>query len=212
MTTLLIARHGNTFSPGDILCRVGAGTDIPLVESGRAQGTYLGQFLAQKNLIPDIAYSSHLKRAKETASLALDAMGLSLPITEDKIFNEIDYGPDEGKPEEDVVARLGEDVLKAWDKDAIVPNGWNVTPDELIQGWMDFGKTVAKNYAGKTILVVTSNGIARFAPYLTGDFDSFKQNHNIKLSTGAVSKMDFDGTNWSVDFWNTKPAKILNAA
>lgn len=212
MTTLLIARHGNTFGPDDTLCRVGAGTDIPLVESGRMQGTYLGQFLAQENLRPDQVYSSELKRAKETAQLALNAMGLNLPITTDKIFNEIDYGPDEGQPEEDVIARLGAEALAAWDQDAIVPPGWNVTPDALKQDWLDFGAQLTTKHSGETVLVVTSNGIARFAPYLTGDFDGFKAQHNIKLSTGAVSKMDFDGTKWSVDFWNTKPVKSLRAA
>ena len=41
MTTLIIARHGNTFDKGDIPTRVGARTDLPLVEKGRAQAKAL---------------------------------------------------------------------------------------------------------------------------------------------------------------------------
>ncbi|TNE31788.1 MAG: phosphoglycerate mutase, partial [Alphaproteobacteria bacterium] len=144
-TRLLIARHGNTFSADDILCRVGAGTDIPLVESGRRQAKLLGQFLAQEDLIPDLVYSSRLQRAAETATLALAEMPLPAPLTlqQDDSFNEIDYGIDEGKPEDEVVARLGIDALQSWDQDAIVPEGWHVDPQALIQNWLDFGAEIA---------------------------------------------------------------------
>lgn len=212
--TLLIARHGNTFSEGDILRRVGAGTDIPLVESGRRQAALLGQFLTKEKLIPDLVYSGHLQRAVQTAELALAAMPLPAALTaqQDDIFNEIDYGPDEGKPETAVIARLGAEALQAWDRDAVVPAGWNVNPAELVQNWLDFGAEIAAKHAGKTVLVVTSNGIARFAPYLTGDFDGFKAQHNIKLSTGAVSRLDYDGAKWQTVFWNMRPEKRMEAA
>lgn len=213
-TTLLIARHGNTFSDTDILCRVGAGTDIPLVESGRRQAKLLGQFLTKEKLIPDLVYSGRLRRAVETAELVLAAMPLPAPVTlqQDDMFNEIDYGPDEGKPEDDVIARLGKEALQAWDQDAVVPDGWHVNPAALSQNWLDFGAQIAQKAAGKTVLVVTSNGIARFAPYLTGDFDGFKAQHKIKLSTGAVARLDYDGGKWHSVFWNTRPDKLLEAA
>jgi len=213
-TTLLIARHGNTFSEGETLRRVGAGTDIPLVASGRRQAKLLALFLQKENLIPDIVYSSHLKRAVETAEIILDTLEMTEThgIRREDIFNEIDYGPDEGKPEAEVLARLGADALKAWDEDAVVPLGWNVLPDELIQNWLDFGEKITEIFKGQKVLVVTSNGIARFAPYLTGDFEHFKSVHNIKLATGAVSRLTHDGEKWRVGFWNTRPEKILQAA
>ncbi len=54
-------------------------------------------------------------------------------------------------------------------------------------------------------MVVTSNGIARFAPYITGNFDSFAQNHAIKISTGAVCVLNFENGQWVVKDWNVKP-------
>ncbi|HVY53670.1 MAG TPA: histidine phosphatase family protein, partial [Gammaproteobacteria bacterium] len=57
---LLIARHGNTFSPGDVVTRVGT-TDLPLVASGLEQGRQLGIYLKQNNLVPGVIFTSKLK-------------------------------------------------------------------------------------------------------------------------------------------------------
>ena len=52
MTTLIIARHGNTFGPEDTPTRVGARTDVPLVGSGLEQGRALGRWLKAQGLRP----------------------------------------------------------------------------------------------------------------------------------------------------------------
>ena len=204
-TTLLIARHGNTFSPGDIVTRVGARTDLPLVPSGLEQGRKLGLYLKEKGLSPDAVFTSNLKRTRQTAEQVFEAGGFSLPIGVNPLFNEIDYGIDENKPEADVVARVGADALKAWDENAVVPNGWQVDVQAIIQGWLHFGATCVQDYAGKKILVVTSNGIARFAPYLTGDFDGFRRDHKLKISTGALAILAHENGSWKVEGWNLKP-------
>ena len=68
MKTLIIARHGNTFRPGETPTRVGAGTDLPLVEEERARG--VGKYLKNKGLIPSKIYAAPLRRTMETARLA----------------------------------------------------------------------------------------------------------------------------------------------
>jgi 2,3-bisphosphoglycerate-dependent phosphoglycerate mutase len=203
---LLIARHGNTFGPGDIVTRVGT-TDLPLVESGLIQGRALGIYLKQNHLIPDIIFTSKLKRALQTAQQAENAMQMKLPIKTLSIFNEIDYGVDENQPEEKVIARLGMDALKAWESSAIVPQGWHVDTNQIIENWRAFSRLLHKDFPGKVILVVTSNGIARFAPYLTGDFNAFMTEHSIKISTGALCIFEKSPTNkvWQCLKWNIKP-------
>ena len=57
ITRLLIVRHGNTFAAGEVARRVGK-TDVPLVASGEEQAKELGQYLATRQLTPDIAFSS----------------------------------------------------------------------------------------------------------------------------------------------------------
>ena len=200
MTTLIIARHGNTFNKGDTPTRVGARTDLPLVESGKEQAMRIGAWLKDNSITPDIAYCSNLQRTKQTAKIAL---GTSENIIEDSMFNEIDYGPDENQTEDVVIARIGEDAIKQWDQSAIVPNGWQFDPQACIQNWKNFAEQiVAKNYG--TVFVCTSNGIARFAPHLTGDFDGFAQQHSIKLSTGAIGILEYKTGQWVATEWNKK--------
>ncbi len=209
-TRLIIARHGNTFGPGDVITRVGGRTDLPLVESGLAQGTRLGLHLKEHNLIPSTIWTSNLLRTKQTAQKACEAAQISPVMLEDPLFNEIDYGPDENRPEEEVVARLGEAALKAWDQDAIVPDGWRVDVQAIIDGWHAFAEKVARDYEGQTVMAVTSNGVARFSPYLTGDFEGFRQQYKIKISTGAfcLFTQEKGDTNWKVESWNTKPSGV----
>jgi 2,3-bisphosphoglycerate-dependent phosphoglycerate mutase len=205
MTRLLIARHGNTFTKNQMPTRVGARTDLPLVESGVVQAKKLGQYLQQQNFVPDIVYVSVLKRTQQTALQLLSAMHVHRDIIIDKFFNEIDYGVDENKTEEEVVARIGKEAIVKWDSEAIVPDGWDVDPSAIIQSWLNFGECCQQHHLGQNILVVTSNGIARFAPYLTGKFEEFHAKYEIKMLTGALSILENQGEGWVVKGWNIKP-------
>jgi len=75
MTTLIIARHGNTFTAGQTPTRVGARTDLPLVDSGIEQAQRLGKWMKENGYIPEITYCSELKRTKQTAEIALQQIG-----------------------------------------------------------------------------------------------------------------------------------------
>ena len=214
-TKLIIARHGTTFGPGDTPTRIGSRTDLELVENGRNQARALGRYLAKAQLVPDVVYSARLKRSHRTAELALEELGLSIPIEVSSHFDEIDYGEDENRPEPEVVARIGKEAINEWNRAAIVPPGWVVDPNQIIKQWFDFAKVIRKECFGKTVLVVTSNGIARFAPHLTGDFEKFKDNHTIKIATGAVCHFEHSensvGDNWDVVEWGLRPEEWLKA-
>jgi 2,3-bisphosphoglycerate-dependent phosphoglycerate mutase len=204
MTTLIIARHGNTFEKGETPRRVGARTDLPLVESGRVQARGIGHWLKTNGVYPEAVYSSQLQRTKETAEIALKEAGYKEPVFPLAIFNEIDYGPDEDLPEDAVIARVGEQALKDWDHKAIVPDGWAFNPAQCIKDWKNFAAHVVEDQQA-CVMVVTSNGIARFAPHITGDFEGFAQNHGIKISTGAVCVLEHKDGRWTVKDWNIRP-------
>lgn len=185
MINLLIARHGNTFDAGDIVLRVGRGTDIPLSNSGKLQAKALGEYLHQYH--PDIAavYTSTLQRTISTAEIALKSMNSKAPIQHLAMFDEIDYGPDEGKPETQVIERIGLAAIKDWENSNTVPPGWRVDPEKITNAWREFAAKMEEEFPDQTILVVTSNGIARFAP-----------EHAVKLKTGAVSNLVVDQGHW----------------
>lgn len=207
-TRLIIARHGNTFEKGQTPTRVGARTDLPLVENER--GTNIGLYLKKAGLLPDAVFAAPLKRTTQTAELAVKAMEIDTPVIPETSFTEIDYGPDENKTEDEVIARIGQEAIDNWNKNAIVPNGWIVNPEDIIANWQNFANKVATNYAGKNVLVVSSNGIIRFAPCLTGDFDGFCREHDIKVGTGCICIFEKETDSpWRCTVWNLKPKDAL---
>jgi probable phosphoglycerate mutase len=208
-TRIIIARHGNTFTKEQTPTRVGCRTDLDLVETDR--GTNVGRYLKQENLVPDMVYAAPLKRTRKTAELAIAAMGKDIPFALDDSFVEIDYGPDENKTEAEVIARIGQEAIDKWNESAIVPDGWVVSVDGIVNAWKNFAQKVEGEFKDKTVLAVSSNGIIRFAPYLTGDFDGFCREHDIKVGTGSVcifEKEDND-KHWKCKGWNIKPKDKL---
>ena len=204
MKRLIIARHGNTFEDDEPPRRVGCGTDVPLVHSGKAQARAIGQWLQMKDMTPDIAYTSELKRTVDTAEIALAEAGCKCEIRRIGFLNEIDYGPDENKTDADVVVRIGEGALKAWDEKGIVPDGWQFDAEETIARWESFAQDFVDS-DHEIGFVVTSNGIARFAPYLTKEFEAFAETQNIKIRTGSICALYYNHGLWTIDLWDERP-------
>lgn len=217
ITRIIIARHGNTFSKEDTPTRVGFKTDLPLVEEHKARS--IGKYLLQHNLVPNVIYAAPLLRTMRTAELAIEEFkgNLKLNIIDD--FKEIGYGPDENKTENEVMLRLGngdiekgKSIINEWNTSAKVPQGWEVSPDLIIQSWKLFAKKVFENYSNKTAMLVSSNGIMRFSPYLTEDFSQFSEKHNLKVSTGGICIFERakNEKNWKCTGWNIKPYNLYS--
>ncbi len=197
MSRIIIVRHGNTFDPGDIVTRVGGRTDLALTASGRAQAEALARHFAERGERFGRAFCSPLRRTRETAEIVL-AGSAQLEVLE--FLREIDYGPDENKPEAEVLSRIGEAALQAWERDGVAPSGWIVDPAALVQGWRKlFVRLGAMQGAS---LVVTSNGIARFAL----DAADMRGRFSPKLRTGAYGTLVLDGAGAAraID-WDVRP-------
>lgn len=205
MIRLFICRHGNTFAAGETPRRVGARTDIPLVDSGLVQAKALGDHFKAQDITFNRAFCSRLQRTRQTAEIIVERMGQQQTVDPLNFLNEIFYGPDENKTEEEVIARIGKDAIEKWDSDAIVPDGWDANPDFIIGDWLSFGDYAKYHFKNQNILLVTSNGTARFAPHLTGDFIRFQKNNDIKLKTGAYGIIAYDGNKWVIEAWNVRP-------
>lgn len=201
MTRVFIVRHGNTFSPGEAPRRVGAATDLPLVESGIAQAEALGESFGQQGIVFSRVLSSPLLRTRQTAERITAPMTAPPPIEPTDWLREIDHGPDENQTEDVVLARIGKDALDAWDTRGVAPVGWTVDAEQRIAAWRMFLAAPPKGDA----LLVTSNGAARFAllvqPSLSQDRES-----GLKLRTGAygVLALDRDGVLRIID-WDRRP-------
>jgi len=178
-----VLRHGDTFTAGEPARRIGVRTDIALVSGGRAQARALAAHFA--NIRFDRVLTSPLTRTRETAAIvAPDMIAETTPW-----LAEIDHGPDEGQVEEAVLARIGPTALIAWEDNAVPPPGWIVDADMRTAAWRRFF-TEARG----TILLVTSNGAARFARIALGYAPA-------KLRTGAYGEIA-DGR---ISAWDIRP-------
>lgn len=104
MTTLLLVRHGETDWNAD--GRLQGQTDRPLSDYGRRQARQLADELADEDF--DAIYASDLSRARETAEIVGDRLGL--PVSLDPDLREKDWGTWEGLTpvERDRVEFVGE--------------------------------------------------------------------------------------------------------
>lgn len=203
MTRIYITRHGNTFDKGDVVTRVGGRTDLPLSSSGLAQAEALRDHFEQNGVAFDRAFCSPLQRTKKTAEVVLASQVGDIELKVLPFLVEIDYGPDENKPEADVIDRIGEAALKAWEDEAVPPAGWRVEPAAVIGRWEEFFANARKKHGNETILLVTSNGIARFA---LNALTSGRGDHSLKLKTGAYGIVDVDDEGGvHLVSWNVRP-------
>lgn len=175
----IIVRHGNTFAPGEPPRRIGARTDLPLVESGRDQARALAELFASVRF--DRCLTSPLTRTRETAAIVAPYL-VAEPV---EWLREIDHGPDEGQTEDEMTTRVGADALAAWEREAVPPPGWIVDADERLAAWR---RLFAE--AEGIVLLVTSNGAACFARMALGLPPA-------KLRTGAYGEvLDHQVTAW----------------
>lgn len=195
MRRIFIIRHGNTFAPGEPARRVGARTDIPLVESGRAQAQRLGAWFAEEAVPVARLLTSPLLRARETVQAIATACDHA-PDGTRAWLGEIDHGPDENRVEADVVARIGAQAIADWDERGIAPDGWLVDADTRIAAWRAF---FAEDSAGADLLV-TSNGAARFALLAAG-----LPLASLKLRTGAFGELVVEKGAVQVVRWDVRP-------
>lgn len=87
---LYVVRHGETaYNAEDRVCGV---SDIPLTDRGREQAGRLSKEIAKKHI--DRVFVSPLKRARETAELALAGTGLNYTV-EPRLIEE-NFGDSEG--------------------------------------------------------------------------------------------------------------------
>jgi broad specificity phosphatase PhoE len=196
---LYLVRHGNTFDAHQIPLRVGCRTDLPLALSGQKQLTTLGKYIANQQILIEALYASELLRAQQSAQIITQLYSNQpLKIIIEPLLNEVDYGVDDGQAETAVIKRIGQNALNAWETQNIIPNGWNIQPDLLVANWQQFVSNFLTSKQ-QSIMLVTSNGIARFLAPAIGLATL------PKLATGSISKLTWKQQTWMPELWNYRP-------
>jgi probable phosphoglycerate mutase len=198
----VIVRHGNTFASGETPRRIGARTDLPLVESGRVQAEQLAQWLVAQHIRFDRMLCSPLRRTRETAQILLAAQSGGPAIESSDLLAEIDHGVDENRSEAEVIARIGAEALADWDSKGLVPPGWTVDGEARLARWA----ALLADPAPATTVLITSNGAARFAlmadPRLAAQAAALP---SLKLRTGAFGMITVDSGIPVLQAWDRRP-------
>jgi 2,3-bisphosphoglycerate-dependent phosphoglycerate mutase len=208
MLKLLIVRHGNTFDKGDIVRRVGLQTDLPLSLSGTKQCHNLGMYMNKTYPKIDTVICSELMRTQQTATCIAKEYVSTFPNYQiNPALNEVDYGIDDGKPESEVIQRIGVDAMQAWDNDTLVPSGWLFDPEKCKQKLSELLQNLLQNnHINRTVLLITSNGIARFFPALLDNTLHLNGQALLKMPTASLSEFSFDNNKtWSCKYWGIRP-------
>ncbi len=164
MTRLLLARHGET--EWNRVGRWQGHADPPLNETGRQQAVELAEQLAGHGITA--VYSSDLARARETARVVADRLGLD--VVEDPALREIDVGSWSGLTRAEVERRFPDGYAR-WLAGEIGHDG--ETREQLAERVVAATTAIAVRHEGETVLVVTHGGVIRaLRRHAAGDPDA----------------------------------------
>jgi len=118
--TLILVRHGE--SEWNLQNLFTGWRNPGLTEKGIGEARATGKALKAKGIVPDLYYTSALRRAQHTLDLMLEEMGiLNVTITRNVALNERDYGELSGLNKDDARVKWGEEQVLIWRRSFDVP-------------------------------------------------------------------------------------------
>ena len=96
--------------------------DVRLSAKGEAEAKRGGELLKERALLPDVLHTSLLRRAIQTANIALDNCDRPwIPVRRSWRLNERHYGALQGKDKKQTLEKYGEEQFKLWRRSYDVP-------------------------------------------------------------------------------------------
>ena len=214
--TLILLRHGNSVWNQQNLFT--GWVDVDLSNLGRQEAQRAGELLAQSGLKPDLLYTSRLKRAINTANIALDAADRGwIDVKRDWRLNERHYGALQGKDKAQTLAEYGPEQFQIWRRSFDVPPPPIADDSEYSQvndeRYKDLGPNIPKTeclkdvlarmlplweqeisrdiLSGKTVLITAhGNSLRALVKHLDGISDEDIAELNIPTGIPLVYKLD----------------------
>jgi 2,3-bisphosphoglycerate-dependent phosphoglycerate mutase len=110
---LILLRHGESEWNAKNLFT--GWVDVGLSATGEAEARHGGELLRDRVLLPDVVHTSVLRRAIQTADIALDACDRHwLPVRRSWRLNERHYGALQGKDKKQTLEEFGEEQFMIW--------------------------------------------------------------------------------------------------
>jgi 2,3-bisphosphoglycerate-dependent phosphoglycerate mutase len=219
MPTLVLLRHGE--SEWNALNLSTGWVDVALSERGREEAVNGGRLLREaaesgRLSLPDVVHTSLLRRAINTAAIALDVADRHwIPVRRDWRLNERHYGALQGKNKSETLQKFGEEQFQLWRRSYDVPPPPLADDDEYSQvgdvryAGIDVPRTeclrdvvarlvpyweqaiVSDLRAGRTVLVTAhGNSLRALVKHLDGISDADIAGLNIPTGQPLVYRLD----------------------
>jgi 2,3-bisphosphoglycerate-dependent phosphoglycerate mutase len=162
---LILLRHGHSEWNAKNLFT--GWVDVDLNDQGREEAVRGGELLVENAILPDVLYTSLLKRAINTANMALDKADRGwIPVKRDWRLNERHYGALQGKDKAQTLAEYGEEQFMEWRRSYDTPPPPLSDDSEFSQAhdvrYKDLGDALPRTECLKDVLV-------RLLPYWESD-------------------------------------------
>ena len=192
--------------------------DVDLSDQGRQEAKRAGELLASSGLKPDLLYTSKLKRAINTANIALaEAERSWIDVKRDWRLNERHYGDLQGKDKAETLAEYGPEQFQIWRRSFDVPPppisdesefsqvnderyaelGSRIPKTECLKDVLDrmmplWENEISKDLvSGKTVLVTAhGNSLRALVKHLDGISDADIAELNIPTGIPLVYRLD----------------------
>ena len=128
MSKLILLRHG--LSQWNLENRFTGWTDVSLAEEGVKEAEKAGELIKNSGIIPDLAFSSVLERAKKTLEIVLKKIDKpDIPVDFSWRLNERHYGALQGLNKKEIAEKYGEEQTNLWRRSYDVPPP-ELSPDD----------------------------------------------------------------------------------
>ena len=137
--------------------------DVRLTQKGEQEAVRAGELFKEHNLLPELLHTSLLRRAINTAEIALnEAERHWIPVRRSWKLNERHYGALQGKDKKATLAQYGDEQFQLWRRSFDVPPPPIADGDEFSQvndpQYQDLGNLIPKTECLKDV-------VQRLIPY-----------------------------------------------
>lgn len=160
--TLILVRHGQ--SDWNLKNLFTGWRDPGLTELGIEEARATGKRLKAENLVPDLFYTSALRRAQHTLDLLLEELGIqNVTIIRNTALNERDYGDLSGLNKDDARAKWGEEQVLIWRRSYDVPPPGGESLKDTAARTLPYYKAEIEPHlkAGETVLIAAHGNSLR---------------------------------------------------
>lgn len=162
---LILLRHGNSIWNQKNLFT--GWVDVDLTDQGRQEAKRAGELLGESGLKPDVLFTSVLKRAINTAHIALDQIDRNwIPTHRSWRLNERHYGALQGLDKAETLEKYGPEQFQLWRRSYDTPPPPIADDAEFSQAgddrYRELGEEMPRTECLKDVLV-------RMLPYWNSD-------------------------------------------